>query len=137
MGNLKRDIEEVLKPRFDISANVCAECGHNEWSHYWNGGVRPDLHSGWDSCKADGCKCVGDYETGELKTKLDVQYDEKELKTATTQIINLIESVVDEIIGEDEPLKSADPMQKRSLEIRRNELRAEQRDIKSKLIGKE
>lgn len=32
-----------------------------------------------------------------------------------------------EIIGEDEPLVPADPMQKRSLEIRRNELRAEQR----------
>lgn len=95
-SSLKKDIERVLKPRFDISANVCAECGHDEWSHYWNGGLRPDLHSGWDTCKTDGCECVGDYEAGELKTKLDVQYDEKELEKATTQILNLIESVLPE-----------------------------------------
>ena len=146
MSNLKRDIEEVLKPRFDISANVCAECGHNEWSHYWNGGVRPDLHSGWDSCKADGCKCVGDYETGELKTKLDVQYDEKELKTATTQIINLIESVVDNLkpdtnlLGCDKHWSDDSGGTCTCDENERTAIRFYEKakdDIKSKLIGKE
>lgn len=53
------------------------------------------------------------------------------VETATTQIINLIESVADEIIGAD-----STPEQD-SWHTANNKLRAEQRDIKSKLIGGE
>lgn len=49
------------------------------------------------------------------------------------QQTKLIERINDEVIGEDEALVKADPMQKRSLEIRRNELRAEQREAINKL----
>ena len=53
---------------------------------------------------------------------------------AVTQIINLIESVVDEIIGEAEQYESHQIDW--SIE-HRNQLRKEQRDIKSKLIGED
>lgn len=76
-------------------------------------------------------------------------------KTATTQIINLIESVVDEIIGEDEKemvLVESEITVAKEHGYRtkieksewfdekihaRNKLRKVQRAIKSKLIGKE
>ena len=61
-------------------------------------------------------------------------------KTATTQIINLIESVIDKVIGKDDRDYSGDNADEESLKIlvatstACNELRKEQRDIKSKLI---
>lgn len=92
---LDERLDEILKPRFDISVEICTECKHNAYSHYWNGGLRPDLHSGWDSCKADNCKCVGDYEGGDLKTEISEQYDTRELDEAKQDIKTLISEEVD------------------------------------------
>ena len=49
------------------------------------------------------------------------------------EIAKLFEQIRSEVIGEDEPLVKADDMQKRSLEIRRTELRAEQREALNRL----
>lgn len=48
-------------------------------------------------------------------------------KLLAKQQAKLLQVIEDEVIKPDEPLVKADDMQKRSLEIRRNELRAEQR----------
>lgn len=57
-----------------------------------------------------------------------------DILTAHKEIINLIESAVDEIIGEAEQYESHQIDW--SIE-HRNQLRKEQRDIKSKLIGED
>jgi hypothetical protein len=59
-----------------------------------------------------------------------------DILTAHKEIINLIKSVADKIIGEDEYDNFASES-KRVRATHRDVLRAEQRNIKSKLIGEE
>ena len=86
----------------------------------------------WRTKIIDG-KPVATYDKNMLSEWEREQYQPME---AVTQIINLIESVADKIIGKDEYDNFA-LYNKRVRATHRDELRAEQRDIKSKLIGKE
>lgn len=62
-------------------------------------------------------------------------YRRLRVDSATQQILEIVRETLEAVIGEDEKLVKADDFQKRSLEIRRNELRAEQRANLEKLIG--
>ena len=87
------------------------------------------------------CFAQGQYWGTEADGKLDPGYKpEKPIDRtqAVNNILNLIESVVDEIIGEDEPKEIVWRYRWDGMNFRihqRNELRKEQRAIKSKLIG--
>lgn len=41
---------------FEIVGEICGNCGHNWYSHYWNGAGSAE-NSGWDSCRVSDCKC--------------------------------------------------------------------------------
>jgi len=54
---------EILK-QFDekfgfYEIYICADCGHTKEDHYWNGGGCLE-NSGYDSCRADNCKCISE-----------------------------------------------------------------------------
>ena len=59
------EIKEILSPIFTSEWVRCKKCGHSAESHYWNGGGRVE-YSGYDSCLADGCKCVYDEKETEI-----------------------------------------------------------------------
>ena len=123
VSNLKRDIEDYTHYH-----RTCQNCGKNWWG----------LHCPHDGYQNPCPEC-------EFKPKpLRDKHCDCEFVVPVPEIIDLIESVVDEIIGKDESPKSIPFANTRLLKteqdiikVHRNNLRQKQRDIKSKLIGKE
>lgn len=143
----KERVEGVLGD-YGVGVAECVLCNHDVYNHYWNG-AGSEENSGWDSCKVKDCKCLGKDIEKEPNTVYECPLVTRFVpdKHATTQIINLIESVADKIIGKDEYDGYGTDVQslwenfalynKRVIATHRDELRAEQRDIKSKLIGED
>lgn len=90
----KERVEGVLGD-YGVGVAECVLCNHDVYNHYWNG-AGSEENSGWDSCKVKDCKCLGKDIEKEPNTVYECPLVTRFVpdKHATTQIINLIESVI-------------------------------------------
>jgi len=59
MTDTKKILEEFDEKFGFYEIYICADCGHTKEDHYWNGGGYLE-NSGYDSCRADNCKCISE-----------------------------------------------------------------------------
>jgi hypothetical protein len=88
---IDKQIDELNK-RFGEESQMC-ECGHHKEFHYWNGGGRIE-NSGYDSCRAEGCKCVYDEEKIILEPIVNINLE----AFLRTSMLLMEKSVKEEII---------------------------------------
>lgn len=75
--NINEDkLRKNIEPFFTQEWYICSECGHPKESHYWNGGGNGE-YSGYDACRAEGCKCKCLIDKNEIKKEIDNEGIEK------------------------------------------------------------